>query len=482
MIEPDDASALADHIRTGKTTARAVVEKALERAQKHVELGAVRFIDPALALRQAEAIDAGLAHRRHQFFGLPFVGVPFLMKDLGAEAEGLPLTCGSALLAGAPSAIDDSDLARRFRRAGLNPFGVTTSPEFGLSLASEPRVGPLARNPLDPARTPGGSSGGAAAAVAAGIVAIAHATDAGGSIRVPAACCGLVGLKATRGATPGGPSFGNYLGGLAVEFVVARSLRDAAVALRSVAGASNGPTPDPDFAHPLFDPLAGRLDPLRVGVCLDDGAGFTVADDRRIALRQAAEALALQGHRIVPISPASLDPLLADAYFVFDRVVSAYLAAALGTLDPSGLVQLEPLTCAVVARGSALTATDLVLAEHKLAITAHAVWRLFDAVDVLLTPMLTGPPPLLGSFPTDDGDVEAQWRRMHAFAPYASIANVAGVPALTVPHGVDESGLPLPVQLIGPMGSDYLLLRLAHKLQEAQPWRFEASVAGLVPS
>jgi amidase len=237
VIEPDDASALADQIRTGKTTAREAVERALERAQNHAELGAVRFMDAALALRQADAIDVGLLRRRHQFFRLPFVGVPFLMKDLGAEAEGLPLTCGSALLAGAVRAIGDSDLGRRFRGAGLNPFGVTTSPEFGLSLASEPRVGPLARNPLDRDRTPGGSSGGAAAAVAAGIVAIAHATDAGGSIRVPAACCGLIGLKPTRGATPGGPRFDNYLGGLAVEFVVARSLRDAAVALGSVAGA-----------------------------------------------------------------------------------------------------------------------------------------------------------------------------------------------------------------------------------------------------
>jgi amidase len=482
VIESDDASALADQIRTGKTTARAVVEKALERAQKHVELGAVRFIDAALALRQAEAIDAGLTRERHPFFGLPFVGVPFLMKDLGAEAEGLPLTCGSALLAGAPSAVGDSDLARRFRGVGLNPFGVTTSPEFGLSLASEPRVGPLARNPLDPARTPGGSSGGAAAAVAAGIVAIAHATDAGGSIRVPAACCGLVGLKPTRGATPGGPSFGNHLGGLAVEFVVARSLRDAAAALRSVAGAAKGPTPDPNFVDPLFNPLAGRLDPLRVGVCLEDGAGFAVAEDRRVALQEAAEALAREGHRIVYIPPRSLDPLLDDASFVFDRVVSAYLAAALGTLDASALVQLEPLTCAVVERGRALAATNLVMAERKLAVTAHAVWRLFDEVDVLLTPMLTTSPPLLGSFPTDDRDVEAQWRRMHAFAPYAGIANVAGVPALTVPHGVDESGLPLPVQLIGSMGSDRLLLHLARKLQEARPWRFHASVAGLIPS
>jgi amidase len=224
------------------------------------------------------------------------------------------------------------------------------------------------------------------------------------------------------------------------------------------------------------------MDPLRVGVCLEDGAGFAVVEDRRIALRQATEVLARQGHRIVPISHASLDPLLADASFVFDRMVSAYLAAALGMLDASGLARLEPLTCAVIARGSALTATDLVMAEHKLAMTAHAVWRLFDAVDVLLTPMLTTPPPLVGSFPTDDSNVEAQWRRMHAFAPYASIANVAGVPALTIPHGVDGSGLPLPVQLIGPMGSDGLLLRLAHKLQEAQPWRFETSVAGLVPS
>jgi amidase len=183
VIEPDDASALADQIRTGKTTARVVVEGALERAQNYAEFGAVRFIDTALALGQAEAIDAGLAHRRDQFFGLPFVGVPFLMKDLGAEAEGLPLTCGSALFAGATSAIADSDLARRFRGAGLNPFGVTTSPEFGLSLASEPRVGPLARNPLDLARTPGGSSGGAAAAVAARFVSPPRAADWSASSR-----------------------------------------------------------------------------------------------------------------------------------------------------------------------------------------------------------------------------------------------------------------------------------------------------------
>ena len=478
MSEPADALALADRIRAGATTARAAAEAALERAALCTPLGAVRFLDAGLALEQADSIDAGLV-LRHGSGRSPFLGVPFLMKDLGAEAAGLPLTCGSALLADAPRASADSELAKRFSRAGLNLFGVTTAPEFGLSLASEPHVGPIARNPLDPLRTPGGSSGGAAAAVAAGIVAMAHATDAGGSIRVPAACCGLVGLKPTRGAMPGGPGFGNVLGGIAAEFIVCRSLRDAAAALDVTAGSAEGSMPDPDLGGPLLDKLQRTVEPLRIGLCREDGAGFSIAADRRAALHEAADALSRQGHSIVPVGPATLDPSLAQAARVFDRMVSAYLAASFGTLDAAGLARLEPLTRAVIARGGALSAADLVMAEHALVTTSHAVWRLFDAVDVLLTPMLTTAPPPLGSFPTDDGDVEAQWGRMQALAPYASLANVAGVPALTVPHGVDESGLPLPVQLIGPMGSEGLLLRLARGLEAARPWSYAATIAGL---
>lgn len=479
MDEAEDALTLAGRIRSGAATACAAMEAALARAGDCAHLGAVRFLDADLAMREAEAIDAVLARRPHRLGGSPFVGVPFLMKDLGAGAAGLPLTCGSALLADVPRAATDSELARRFRRAGLNPFGVTTAPEFGLSLGSEPRVGPTARHPLDPTRTPGGSSGGAAAAVAAGIVAIAHATDAGGSIRVPAACCGLVGLKPTRGATPGGPTFGNHLGGIAVEFVVSRSLRDTAAALDTLAGSANGPTPDPDMGGPLLDRLQRPAEPLRIGLCLEDGAGFALGEDRRAAIRNAADVLSRQGHRIVPLGPATLDRLLAQASLVFDRMVSAYLAAAFATLDAPGLAQLEPLTRAVIARGSALSATDMVGAEHALAMASHAMWNLFDAVDVLLAPMLTTAPPPLGSFPTGNDDVEAQWRRMHAFAPYAALANVAGVPALTVPHGSDDAGFPLPVQLLGPMGSDGLLLRLARVLEAARPWRFKEPVAGL---
>ena len=480
MNEAADATALADRIRTGGTTARAVAEAALERAAVCAPLGAVRFLDADLAVQQADAIDAGLARRPRDVDRSPFLRLPFLMKDLGAAAAGLPLTCGSALMADAPRASADSDLAKRFRRAGLNPFGVTTVPEFGLSLASEPRVGPTARNPLDTARTPGGSSGGAAAAVAAGIVAIAHATDAGGSIRVPAACCGLVGLKPTRGATPGGPGFGNVLGGIAAEFVLCRSLRDAAAALDATAGSARGSVPDADLRGPILDGLPQPVKPLRIGFCPEDGAGFRIAADRRATLHGAADLLSRLGHRMVPVGPATLDPLLAQAAHVFDRMVSAYLAASWGTLDPSGLERLEPLTRAVIARGNALSAVDLVAAEHAIVLTSHAVWRLFDTVDVLLTPMLTTAPPPLGSFPTDDADIDAQWRRMHAFAPYANLANVAGVPALTVPHGTDEAGLPLPLQLIGPMGSEGLLLRLARGLEAGRPWGFAAAVAGLV--
>jgi amidase len=166
---------------------------------------------------------------------------------------------------------------------------------------------------------------------------------------------------------------------------------------------------------------------------------------------------------------------------VFDRVVSVNLAALFQTFDDDALQSVEPLTRAVAERGRAFSGIDLMEADRALVTTSHALWRLFAEADVLLTPMLTTAPPPLGSFPMDDADVEAQWRRMHAFAPYAALANVAGAPALTVPHGSDDAGLPLPVQLIGPMGSDGLLLRLARLLEASSPWSYQAAVAGFAP-
>ncbi|PKU21530.1 amidase [Telmatospirillum siberiense] len=466
MNEPPDGLALAAAIRSGRTTAAATMEAALARAGDCRPLGAIRHLAAELGRRHAAACDAG-ADREE-----PFRGVPFLMKDLGAAAEGLPIVCSSRAIPPLPAPAD-SDLARRFRDAGLIPFGVTTVPEFGLSLAAEPAIGPIARNPLDPTRTPGGSSGGAAAAVAAGIVALAHATDAGGSIRVPAACCGLVGLKPTRGATPGGPAFGNHLGGLACELVVSRSLRDTAATLDACAGRAHGPFPDPALGAPLLARLDQPPSPLRIGVCPDAETAAGIGAAQREAVLHAADVFARAGHRLQPIATERLTSLQEDSALVFDRIISVNLARLLGDLSA-----VEPLSAAVARRGMAVTARELQEAELTGVRVANGLWTLFDGIDVLLTPMLSGPPPKLGSFPTDHGDVALHWRRMAECAPFATLANVAGVPALSIPHGLSD-GLPLSVQLIGPMSGDGLLLRLARLLQAVLPWRFEATIAGM---
>jgi len=261
----------------------------LQRAAEREELGAIRYVAPDMARSAAAAVQPGDS--------APFTGVPFLMKDLGAAAAGLKAVCGSSAMLDAPEP-PESELVARFRCAGLVPFGITTVPEFGLALSSEPPIGPPARNPLAPSRTPGGSSGGAAAGVSTGIVAVAHATDAGGSTRVPAACCGLVGLKPTRGVVPGGPTFGNHLGGIAAELVVSRSLRDTAAMLDAVGGYAQGPYPDPDLDGLVLARLDRPLDPLRVGVCTD-AQNFSIDPERQAAVAHAASVLARAGHSIV---------------------------------------------------------------------------------------------------------------------------------------------------------------------------------------
>ena len=440
---PTDATTLAGAISRGEITADRALALARGRASETASLGALCWLSPE---------DAPLPEAASG----PFSGVPLLVKDLGGPFAGIPMRAGSAALAGRKG-VSDSDLAQRFRAAGFRAFGATTVPEFGLSLSSEPAIGPLCRNPLDPVRIAGGSSGGSAAAVAAGIVPLAHATDAGGSIRVPAACCGLVGLKPSRGAIPGGPGYGNHLGGIATEFALTRTIRDARALWPLLTGNARGPVPDPAQLRTTA--------PMTIGLVMDTPG---IAPERTAALEQAAMWLEDAGHSLRAVPAATLDRIRRSAGRVFDRIVSANLAS-LGTsgLD---LSLCEPLTRAFAARGAALSAPDLWTTLESGTAAAHALWRIFDDLDALLLPMLSSAPPALGAFPTDHADPEAQLARMEAFAPYAALANVTGAPALTLPIGRDPAGLPLPVQLIAPIGGDLRLLALGATLEDAGRW------------
>ncbi|MBA1345582.1 amidase [Rhizobium sp. WYCCWR 11146] len=465
-----DATDLAAAIRHGSLSAAEAMQASLEAAARQEPLGAIAYLDAAMGLASANARDRERQSAPDRFVARPFAGVPTLAKDLGGPFAGLPVTAGSRLFE-RKGGEADSDLAARFRDAGFCFFGLTTSPEFGLSLASEPAIGPVCRNPLDPARTAGGSSGGAAAAVAAGIVAIAHATDAGGSIRVPAACCGLVGLKPTRGAIPGGPSFGNHLAGIASELAVCRSVRDTALTFDRLSGKSRGPFPDP---FPV-DSGNGRL---RIGLLADTGPAYPTEDNRLAAVEHAARALESDGHLMVPLTWADVEWNVTASGRAFADIVSVNLAALMKTaaLDES---RAEPLTQAFAARGRALSATMLWNTLSEAVLVSGNLWALFDRVDCILMPLLSSAPLVIGSFPSDHADTDLHLERMTAFAPLACLANISGFPALTLPFGQDEHAMPLPVQIMAPMGHEPRLLSLAARLEAEGRWQHRFPVVGL---
>jgi amidase len=464
-----DATSLAQAIADRRLTSGEAMQASLSAAATWEKLGAVAYLDAQKGVEAAAAIDA-LPLEAPARAAMAFAGVPTLAKDLGGPFAGFPVVAGSRLMARRGGLVD-SDLAERFRGAGLCVFGLTTSPEFGLSLASEPAIGPICRNPLDQTRTAGGSSGGAAAAVASGIVSIAHATDAGGSIRVPAACCGLVGLKPSRGAMPGGPHFGNHLAGMASELAVCRSMRDARSIFYAISGDARGPFPPLDAA-----PLPA--DRLRIGLLTETGTLHPTDDARRAIIEDAAKALEKDGHQLVSIDFATLEQTAAASRRAFVDIVCANLADAISkfSLDAS---KTEVLTQAVIERGLSMSASDLWRSLNAMVLVSRDLWRLFDGIDCLLCPILSSAPLPIGSFPSDHRDTDLHFERMAAFAPLAALANASGFPAITLPYGADADGLPLPVQIIAPMGAEPLLLSLAERLERDQRWNQRFPVPGL---
>lgn len=441
-----DATSLAAAIASGRTTAAAVMEAALQRAVKVRHLDLLARLEPELGRANALIAAAG-----------PFHGVPFLGKNLGSGAAGLTPNAGSlSMLRRSSDSHEDDALFVRFRAGGLVPFGLSEVPEFGLALTSDP-----ARNPWNPDLTPGGSSGGAAGAVAAGLVAIAHATDAAGSIRVPAACCGLVGLKPSRGSVPGGPLYGNHLMGLASELVLARSVRDVSTAFELTQGFGDAPPTPVDFPNA---PVVGLMIPESCG------------PQQGLATVQAARALQGIGWTLKIIPNSELLPRWTIA--VVRRVLSVSLAEWFEALQ-IGPDEVSPLSAAFAAEGRAVSATALFATSREMLQIGQIMRETMAKVDVILSPVLRQSPPPIGHFDLQSTDVTAHLAKMEAMAPSSALANVTGLPALVLPYGQDDGGLPIGLQLMGRLGSDLALLNLGAKLQAmSPPLTFPYTIAG----
>jgi amidase len=402
----------------------------------------------------------------------PFAGVPFLLKDLLAECAGVPLTAGSDFLAGyvAPA---DSELVARYRRAGLIVVGQTNTPEFGILPTTEPRRYGPTRNPWAPDRTVGGSSGGSAAAVAARVVPMAHANDGGGSIRIPASCCGVFGLKPTRGRNPLGPHYGDLFGGLVSEHAVTRSVRDSAALLDATAGPDWG---DPDWgrpARPFALEVGAPPGRLRIAVSAAAPTGVTVHPDCVEAVHEAARLCAALGHDVVCDVPLPIDGReVGRAFAVAWAAGTAWAvddwARRIGRRPEPAL--FEPLTWALQERGRRHTAADYFLARQDMQRASRAVARFFQDYDLWLSPVLAQPPVPLGTFDPLPDDATRGLRAAAGFSPFTFVANVTGQPAMSVPLVWNAAGLPIGVHFLGRVGDERTLFRLAAQLEAARPW------------
>ncbi len=459
-----DATAQAELVERGEVTPHELVEAAITR---------IAAVDPRLnavvtpMYEEARELALGDLPRG------PFTGVPFLVKDLLAACRGARLTLGSRAFAGYVSEYD-SELVLRLRRAGLVLLGKTNTPELGLVPTTEPALFGPCRNPWDPARTPGGSSGGSAAAVAAGMVPMAHGNDGGGSIRIPASCCGLFGLKPTRQRNPKGPLFGDVMGGLVEEHALTRSVRDSAALLDATSGPDVGAPywPEPP-ERPFAAEVGGRCGRLRIAVTKGRGTDDTTHPDCVAAVEDAAALCSELGHEVVEASPSlGGDGMLAQAFTVVwsSSVVSTMAAAAALHGGHPERELFEPLTWALYELGRTFTGGDYLLAVQRLQGAARrlAAWQ--RSFDVWLTPTLAEPPLPLGALAQSEDDPMAAFERGARFAAYTAIANITGQPAMSVPLSWNGDGLPIGVQFVARYGDEATLFRLASQLEEARPW------------
>jgi len=479
-----DGFGLAELVRKKEVKPCELVEEAISRIEKlNPQLNAVIYKMYELARKAA---DRDLPDG-------PFKGVPFLMKDVLMAYAGVPLSNGSRFLKDyIPD--HDSELVKRFKAAGIIVVGKTNTPEFGLVPITEPELFGPTNNPWDLTRTPGGSSGGSAAAVAARMVPLAHGSDGGGSIRIPASCCGVFGLKPTRGRNPIGPDFGEAWRGLTCDHVLTRSVRDSAAMLDATAGPDVGAL---YYAVPPARPFLSEvgIDPakLRIAFTSEPFLGSIVDKDCVKGLEATAKLCKDLGHEVVEAAPQIDGKAFAKAFLMIVCVETR------ATIEESEVLlnrkasfkDFEPSTWVLGLLGKQCRAPEFSKSLNLVQLTARQIGEFFKKYDVMLTPTLAMPPVVTGALQPKGSQLTAMklLGRLNAgglinrfsgidvlsehvfeFMPYTPLFNVTGQPAMSVPLYWNDEGLPIGMQFVGRYGDEATLLRLAGQLEKAQPW------------
>ena len=480
-----DATALAAAIVRGELSAQQALSLTLADIQdRNPKLNAVCLLRPEMGQATAASLDAELARcaddaaRAELLRRRPFFGVPLLFKDVGSATalRGLPSRMGSRVYgpAGIEWAVDGA-LATRYLDAGFVVFGRTTSPEMGMNASTEAvAYGGPTRNPWNTAYSSGGSSGGAAAVTAAGVLTIAHANDGAGSIRIPASACGLIGLKPSRGLIPAGPLAGEGWGGLAIDHMVTRSVRDCARALDATAGADAGaPYAAPPQPASYVGGLAAPMRPLRIALCNRFFEGDAVHPEVAAAVAAFARELQALGHQVEEAGPdfATLDVVRPVMQVVCTGTVMALEVLATQRGRPVTEDELEPVTWSALRTGQAFSASSYLQAVSALHALGRRMARFHERHDLLLTPTLAEPPALLGRFEMNRPDfteyrlgAKGLWR----YSPFTPLANATGAPSISLPVGQSSTGLPIGAMLGADFGQDLLLLQVAAQWEAAR--------------
>lgn len=453
-----DATTLAHWVARGAVSPSELMEEAVKRLHK---------VNPELNLLSQNHIELARIAVQKDLPQGAFTGVPFLLKDLGIQMKGTITSSGSALHAHS-MARKDSEIVRRFKNAGLVIFGKTNTPEFGLALTTEGRFLGDCLNPWNVSHSTGGSSGGSAAAVAAGVVPMAHATDGGGSIRVPATFCGLLGLKPTRGLTPGGRG-----SGMSVGHVVTRSVRDSALMLEVLAGYEPGAPfglglPASGFFKAVTDDPA----PLKIAINLSEPR-VDIDPEVRAAVVAAGELLDSLGHSVEEAAPGINYDRLNE---VQNTLIASSTTSWLNTVSqdrgyPIAPEELEPMTHMIRREGAKFSGAEVSSALQMMQQFGLEMAKFHDQFDVILQPVATTPAPRLEVITYQEGDdLEAYTTRFKAVSAFTHLYNMTGQPSISVPFTTSRSGLPIGIMLSAAMGDDATLLGLAAQLERVNPW------------